>query len=192
MEKLFRLVHEYRVVKDDLALCTSTKAWKDFAVDKKVAVYPEGPWAVEEMKKLQIEGRGFEYGTALYPVGASGTAVTVGDVAAYGVFRQRDPAKKRMCVEFILHIAGSLEREKAVKAGLLPVLKDDTAQRNEIQERETIMVIPKLENWYAVENILNGCIRQVVLGHQQPAKALEEAQREIDLLSTSAGIQVVK
>ncbi|MGI6697153.1 MAG: extracellular solute-binding protein [Clostridia bacterium] len=192
MEKLSRLVHEYGVVKSDLALCTQAKAWKDFAVDKKVAVYPEGPWAAEEMRKLQSEGRGFECGTALYPAGDSGTAIAVGDVAAYGVFKQQDPAKKRMCIEFILYIADSLEGEKAAKAGLLPVLKDDPAQRNEAQGLETIMVIPKLENWHLVEDILNGCIRRVVLGQQQPAEALEEAQREIDLLSTDAGIPVVK
>lgn len=72
MEKLSRLVHEYGVVKSDLALCTQAKAWKDFAVDKKVAVYPEGPWAAEEMRKLQSEGRGFECGTALYPAGTLG------------------------------------------------------------------------------------------------------------------------
>ena len=192
MEKLFRLVHEYGVVKDDLALCTQARAWKDFAVDKKVAVYPEGPWAVEEMRKLQSEGRGFEYGTALYPAGDSGVSITVGDVAAYGVFKQQNPAKRKMCIEFILYIAGSLEGEEAAKAGLLPVLKGDPAQRNEAQEWESIMVIPKLENWYLVEDILNGCIRRVVLGQQQPAEALEEAQREIDRLSTDAGIPVVK
>ncbi|HQD42075.1 MAG TPA: hypothetical protein PLE53_05560, partial [Bacillota bacterium] len=93
---------------------------------------------------------------------------------------------------FILYIAGSLEGEEAAKAGLLPVLKGDPAQRNEAQEWESIMVIPKLENWYLVEDILNGCIRRVVLGQQQPAEALEEAQREIDRLSTDAGIPVVK
>ena len=43
-----------------------------------------------------------------------------------------------------------------------------------------------------MEDILNGCIRRVVLGQQQPAEALEEAQREIDLLSTDAGIPVGK
>ena len=193
MERLARLVHEYGVVKDDLALCTPAQAWKAFAVDKTTAVYPETPWAAGELKRIQSEGRGFEYGTALYPAGSSGAAVTVGDVAAYGVFRQQDLDKKRVCIEFILHIARSLEREEAAGAGLLPVRKDCAGEQlNGPGHYENVIVIPKLEGWSHVEDTINLHIRRVVLGEETPAEAMETAQREIDLLNGGTGIQVVK
>jgi len=180
LEKLARLVLEYGVAGTDLATATQDQAWKAFAVDKRVAVYPEGPWAVQELKRLRSEGRGFEYGTAEYPVGASGFAVTVGDVAAYGVFRQQEGHKTKVCVEFIRYLGESLEGQDKGSTGLMPVLKDDVGQWHDLGELSRIMVIPKMDNWPQAEDILNRHIRQVLLGEEEPAKALQEAQWEID------------
>jgi len=180
LEKLARLVHEYGIADKDMASLTPARAWKAFAVDKTVAVYPENPWAVGELKKLQAEGKGFEYGIAEYPTGESGTAVTVGNVAAYGVFRQQDGLKKRMCMEFISHLTRSLEGDAAGSFGLIPVLGSNTGRQDGAVDSKRIIVIPKLENWPRVEDVLNRHIRSVVLGEEQPAGALEEAQREID------------
>ncbi len=92
-----------------------------------MAVYPEGPWAVDEMRKLQSEGRGFECGTAYTRRGSGDLYNGRGCGSLRGV-QTAEPGKEKMCIEFILYIAGSLKGEKAAKAGLLPVLKGDPAQ----------------------------------------------------------------
>lgn len=182
LEKVAGLVLEQGVVNSGLAECTPAQSWRDFAVNKKVAVYPENPWVVEELKKLQREGKGFEFGMAEYPVGAAGVPVTVGDVAAYGLFRQQDFGKKMVCIEFMRHIAQSLESQELSNTGLLPVTGIDREGEGIQVKGDRIIIIPKLDNWPFVEDILNRHIRQAVLGEAEPAEALEAAQNEIDML----------
>ncbi|MGI6702457.1 MAG: extracellular solute-binding protein [Clostridia bacterium] len=180
LEKLARLVLEYGVAGEDLATVSQALAWKAFAVDKRVAVYPEGAWAVRELNKLRSEGRGFEFGIAEYPAGALGYAVTVGEVAAYGVFRQQNEQKLSMCVKFIRYLAESLRQQDMTGTGLLPVRGDDSGGRNGLEEDERVIVIPKLDNWYKVEDVINRAISRVLLGEMEPSQAFSEAQREID------------
>ena len=91
-----------------------------------------------------------------------------------------DGLKKRMCMEFISHLTRSLEGDAAGSFGLIPVLGSNTGRQDGAVDSKRIIVIPKLENWPRVEDVLNRHIRSVVLGEEQPAGALEEAQREID------------
>jgi multiple sugar transport system substrate-binding protein len=183
LDKLTRLVHEYGVMHEDVAVCPSARAWSAFALDESIAVYPEGAWAVEQLKALQSEGKGFEFGIAQYPTGERGVPVTVGDVAAYGVFRQRDPDRKRVCMEFIRHIVQSIKEQEVQNKGLLPVLRSYGEDRETPADTGSIIIIPRLENWAYVEDIINSHVRQALLGNEEPAEALEAAQREIDILS---------
>ena len=181
LEKLVSLSREYRVAGEDMAVCSPAQAWNGFAAKKQVAVYPEGPWAVLELKNLQNQGRGFEFAAAGYPAGDRGVPVTVGDVAAYGLFKQPDPERKRMCIEFIRHISRSIDHREVRERGLLTVLRGDGPEHEAAAHAGEIVIIPRLENWAHVEDVLNSHIRQALLGNEEPAEALEAAQREIDL-----------
>jgi multiple sugar transport system substrate-binding protein len=184
LKKLVDLVTEYRVVPEDFGISTADDAWKAFSVERRVAVYPEGLWAINHMERLRNEGKGFDYALAEYPIGDFAAPVTVSEgVAAYGLFRQHDDKKRDICIEFLEYISNSFDSDEIKRRNVIPVLKDNIMVRNRpALNPGQIKAVPRMEHWSYVEDIINKHIRQAVLGNESPEQAFRAAQLEVDQL----------
>ncbi|MBA1334225.1 MAG: ABC transporter, substrate-binding protein (cluster 1, maltose/g3p/polyamine/iron) [Firmicutes bacterium] len=183
LNKLVALARDYGVVPDDFGVSSPDEAWLAFASRRNVAVHPAGLWALGKLELMKNEGKGFEYMIAEYPIGKTGIPVTVSEgVAAYGLFVQRDAGKREMCIRFLNHLVQGFDANEIRRRNVIPVRKDQVESYAPLVEPDTIKVIPKMNNWVYIEDILNSHIRQAVLGKETPEEALKRAQSEIDSL----------
>lgn len=181
LNKLVALARHHGVVHGDFGVSSPDEAWMAFASRRNIAVHPAGLWALGKLGLMKNEGKGFEYMIAEYPIGKTGVPVTVSEgVAAYGLFVQREAEKREMCVRFLEHLAQGFDANEIKRRNVIPVKKDPLENYAPLVDPDTIKVIPKMNGWEYIEDILNSHIRQAVLGKETPEEALERAQSEID------------
>jgi len=183
LKKLVDLSQRYKVVPENFGTQSFLQGWKSFALDEKVAVYPVELCAVSQLEQLKNEGKGFEFAIAEYPAGQLGVPVTAGSgIVSYGIFKQEDMEKKKTCMEFIDFIVKDFDGQEAVRRGVLPVRDALSSQQNFIVDPQHIKIIPRMEKWNYVEDIINSHIRLAVMGKEEPEHALKSAQHEVDIL----------
>jgi multiple sugar transport system substrate-binding protein len=181
LKKVVDLARLYQVVPEDFGISSPDDAWRAFSVEKRVAVYPEGLWAVGQMERLRDQGKGFDYMLAEYPIGDAGVPVTVSEgVAAYGLFRQKDRLKREVCIEFLEYISDSFGRDEIARRNVMPVLRDSGVKNEPAINPMYIKAAPRMEHWSYVEDIINKHIRQAILGNESPEEAVTAVQLEID------------
>ncbi|QZY56022.1 extracellular solute-binding protein [Crassaminicella profunda] len=187
LNKLVNLKLKYKVTPDDFGENSEKESWERFYKEKKVAVYPTGTWAVNALNKLKSKGEGFEFDVANYPIGNVGEPVAIcKNTSAYGIFKQEDKKKLKMCVEFLKFITQEKFQEELNRLGTFPVKKSvGEIYKNDpyMSKIEKSLVytknIPNHPHWLAIEDIIQSQIRQVLLHNKSVEDALKDAEKKI-------------
>ncbi|QXM06477.1 ABC transporter substrate-binding protein [Crassaminicella indica] len=187
LRKLVDLKLKFKVTPEYFGENSEKEAWESFYKEKKVAVYPTGTWAVNHLYKLKNQGKGFEFDVASYPVGDRGESIAIcKNTSAYGIFKQEDKKKLKMCVKFLKFITDEKFQKELDTLGVFPVKKS----AGQIYKNDRIM--SKIENWLenskniktpntwtAIEGIIQSQIRQVLLGNKSVEEALKDAKSKV-------------
>ncbi|MDI3481330.1 MAG: multiple sugar transport system substrate-binding protein [Tepidanaerobacteraceae bacterium] len=192
LSRLADLAAKYKVVPiEDYGTMEENKVWGDFAEKRRIAVYPAGPWAIKVLEEIKNSGKGFDFDVVRYPSGQKQPR-TFAIVSAYGIFRQQDVAKKKVCAEFLSQITSEKEQRCLYQYGVFPAIiaarqKNDEGQLIKKMEEmvEDAHILPKVKNLSRKDEILTSQIRMALLAKKTPAQALEDAAVEIEKLSAS-------
>ncbi|KXG74644.1 ABC transporter substrate-binding protein [Thermotalea metallivorans] len=188
LKKLVDLKQVHGVMPPSFGENTEGEAWQSFYKEKKVAVYPVGTWAIHVLNNLRNQGEGFEIGVANYPIGKKGIPVSFGNqVSAYGIFKQEDKEKLKMCVKFLKFITDGQFQKDLGRLGVFPVKKS----AGDIYRHDPLMAtvekslaycenIPVHPHWMTIDGILQSQIRQAVLGNKSVEDALRDAEMKIE------------
>lgn len=188
LKKLADLKLVHKVTPDDFGENTEAQAWESFYKEKKIAVYPTGTWAINVLRNLQKQGKGFNFTVANYPIGKKGVPVAIAKTtSAYGIFKQEDQEKLEMCVKFLKFISQDKYQKELNRLGVFPVKKNI----GEIYKEDRIMntiekslaytqSVPPHPNWLTIEGFIQSQIRQVLLGNKSIEEALRDAKKKIE------------
>jgi len=180
------LAAKFKVVpEEEYGTLEENLVWGDFADKKRIAVYPAGPWAIKALEDRKNAGKGFEFDIVRYPSGQK-QPTNFAIVCAYGIFKQEDAAKKRLCAEFLSSITSEKEQQLLAQYGVFPAIKAVRQKFTEdpfMKKMEAILdnarVLPKVNNLYKKDEILTAQIRMALLSKKTPAQAMEDAASEI-------------
>ncbi len=187
LKKLVDLKLKHKVTPENFGANSEKEAFRNFVIDKKVAVYPAKSSTVNSLKILSRNGKGFNFGVANYPIGELDMPISSGNlVTAYGIFKQTDEKKLEMCIEFIKHLTNDESQKELYKQGVFSVKKNvgNIYKNDEIMQKiekslpysKPIGIHPK---WRLVDDILQSQIRMALLGKKTAKEAIEEAKTKI-------------
>ncbi|MCT4564580.1 MAG: extracellular solute-binding protein [Maledivibacter sp.] len=188
LKKLTDLKLVHGVTPKNFGSNSSVEAWKSFAIDKKVAVYPGKTSLINVLRVLNNRGKGFNFGVANYPTGKVGKPISSGNtITAYGIFKQEDEKKLKMCIKFIEYLANDEGQKEIYKQGAFPVKKDlnnmyknDKLMSHIEKNLEKSEVIGVHSNWGLIDDALQSQIRMAILGKKTSEEAIKSAKEKID------------
>lgn len=187
IQKLVDLKLKYKVTPQNFGENSMEEAWRSFVIDKNIAVYPERASKINELKILKSNGKAFDFDVANYPIGDLGVPISVGsNVTAFGVFKQEDEKKLKMCIRFIKHLTDEEGQRNLYKQGGFPVIKniEEIYKNDEIMSKiekslsysKSIGLHPQ---WNLLEDILHSQIRMILIGNKSIEEGIEEAKNRI-------------
>lgn len=182
LKKLCDLKHKYKVTHPEFGNMDENQAWASF-LRGEVAVYIGGSWAVPLLRNLQGNG-GINFTVAKFPTGKADVPLTISATAcSYGVFKQEDENKRKVCVDFIKFLTAPEAQEELVNFGYFPVRKSGKHLYENDKEMYTIQQslyfaehLPKVKNWSEIDLVLQQKIKEAVLGTITPEQAMKEAE----------------
>ncbi|MDI3533835.1 MAG: multiple sugar transport system substrate-binding protein [Thermosediminibacterales bacterium] len=187
LQKLVDLAQKYNVTPPEFGKQGPKEAWTAFVENKNIAVFPAGSWAVNVLRQREKEGKGFKFDVAGFPLGKLGMPNIIHpEFGAYGIFKEDEEAKKRVCISFLKFITAPEEQRKLKDYGVFPVRKSvgniylDDSYMIRIQENLNYTSPPPCHpNWLKIEPIIQNQIREAVTGKKSPKQALEDAKSSI-------------
>ncbi|QIB26891.1 ABC transporter substrate-binding protein [Caloranaerobacter azorensis] len=190
LNKLIDLKYKYKVTPEDFGILNENEAWEMFYKKKNVAVYPTGTWALRVLENLKNKGEGFEFTVANYPIGDMRLPVSLNNsVSAYGIFKQEDEAKLKMCVKFLKYITQEKYQRELEDLGVFPVktgITDLYMYDNKVKRIENSLsytkIIPRHEKWKEIDRILQSQIKLALIGEKSSKEALDDAKKQIQKL----------
>jgi len=186
LTKLCDLKHKYKVAHPDFGAMNENQAWSAF-LNGKTAVYIGGSWTVPLLRNIQ-GNNGINFAVAKFPTGKSDVPLSLSStVCSYAVFKQKDAAKKKVCIDFIKFITSKEAQKELEYLGYFPVRKSGKYLYENDKEMYTIQQnlyfaehLPKADNWSEIDLILQTRIKEAVQGNISPEQAVKEAEKLIE------------
>lgn len=188
LAKLCDLKHKYKVTHPDFGVMNDNQAWATF-LNGKVAVCIGGSWTVPLLRNIQGKNE-INFTTIGFPTGKSDIPLSLSStLRSYSVFKQKDAAKRQVCIDFIKFITSGEAQKDLESFGYFPVRKSGKHLYENDKEMYTIQQnlyfaehIPKVKNWNEIDLILQTGIKEAVQGNKSPEQAVKEAERLIEQL----------
>ncbi|SKC51699.1 ABC transporter substrate-binding protein [Maledivibacter halophilus] len=188
LKKLVDLKLLHKVTPESFGNNSSMKAWRSFAVDKEIAVYPAKTSNMSILKVLSNRGKGFNFGVANYPIGKAGLPVLPGNtVTAYGIFKQEDKKKLEMCLKFLRHLVDDESGESLYNQGVFPakknvgkIYREDKIMGRLEKEIDYSGTIGHDLKWKLIDDILQNQIKIALKGEKTPEEAIKAAKENIE------------
>ncbi|MGI6585036.1 MAG: ABC transporter substrate-binding protein [Lutisporaceae bacterium] len=185
LAKLCDLKHKHKVTHPDFGAMNENQAWSTF-LKGETAVYAGGSWTVPLLRKIGDNSR-ISFTTARFPTGKSSVPLSISSTAcSYAVFKQKDAAKRKVCIDFIKFITSAETQGDLENFGYFPVRKSGKHLYENDKEMYTIQQslyfaehLPKVKNWSEIDLVLQTRIKEAVLGNISPEQAVKEAERII-------------
>jgi multiple sugar transport system substrate-binding protein len=181
LQKLYQLKHTYKVTPDSFGTATQGEILNAF-INGKTAIITAGSWTIPYIRNLSSGS--VEFTTAHYPTGSAEMPITIGSsICSFGVFKQNDENKKKMCVEFVKFITAAENQEELKNYGYFPVRR--SGEKLYQNDKEMSMVqqslsfvepIPRHKNWEQIDLILQSRIKAAIVGELTPEQALKDAK----------------
>lgn len=192
LEKVINLKYKHNVTPESFGIDSENESWTRFYKDKTVAVYPTGSWAVSVLENQKNNGEGFNYMIANYPIGDNKVPILLNNsVGAYGISKQEDEKKLELCVELLKSIVTKENQMKLKNMGVFSVRKDmeNLYPNNEAMKHLNDYIkysrpVPKHKKWNKIDRIIQNQIRLAIIGEKTSQQALEEANKQINILLT--------
>lgn len=138
---------------------------------------------IQEKNEINFTTIGFPTGKSDIPLSLSST------LRSYSVFKQKDAAKRQVCIDFIKFITSGEAQKDLEGFGYFPVRKSGKHLYENDKEMYTIQQnlyfaehIPKVKNWNEIDLILQTWIKEAVQGNKSPEQAVKEAEKLIERL----------
>lgn len=181
VQKLYQLKHTYNATPDNFGMATQGEVLSSF-INGKTAVITAPSWAIPYIRNLSTGS--MEFTTANYPKGKAEVPVAIdANICAFGVLKQTDENKRRMCIEFIKHLTSAEGQEELKNYGYFPVRKSGENLYQNDKEMSMIQKnigfvkpIPRHENWEQIDLILQSRIKAAIMGELTPEQALKDAK----------------
>jgi multiple sugar transport system substrate-binding protein len=189
LTKLVDLDSKYKLVPtEEYGTLEETKVWSDFCENQRISVYPAGPWAIKILNDRYKSGNGFEFDLVHYPTGESNpSGFTL--VSGYGIFKQENEAKKKMCAKFLKYITSEAEQEVLEEYGVFPVYMEllaksssDPLMKRMKEILDTTENLPKVRNWHKIDEAVISQIRLALNSQKTPSEALADAAKDVQLI----------
>lgn len=191
IDRVLDLKYKYEVTPEFFGIIGEEECWEMFSIDKNVAVYPTGSWAVKALFDLQNNGEGFNFDVANYPSGDEKTPrVLTSSIASFGIVKDEDIKKTEMCVKFLKFLMGESNQRTLEKLGLFSVKKGidnmymDNFRMKKIESSlDHVVVLPKEKNWEKIDVILQEELKKAILKEKSSKEAIEDAKKRVEELT---------
>lgn len=181
LQKLYQLKHIYKVTPDNFGEASQGEILSSF-ISGKIAVITAPSWTIPYIRNLSTGS--VEFTTANYPVGSTEMPVTIGSsTCSFGVFKQTDENKRKMCIEFVKFLTSAEGQEELKAYGYFPVRK--SGENLYLNDVEMTMIqkslsyvepIPRHKNWDQIDLILQSRVKAAIMGELTPEEALRDAK----------------
>jgi multiple sugar transport system substrate-binding protein len=181
LQKLYQLKHTLEATPENFCAATQGEVLSSF-INKKVAIISAPAWVVPYLRNV-TEGN-LEFTTANYPIGSVGMPVSMdSNICSFAVFKQKDPEKLRMCIEFVKFLTAAEGQEELKNYGYFPVRKSgEQLYLNDVemsiiqQGLSFVRSLPRHKNWDQIDLILQSRIKASIMGELTPEQALKDAR----------------
>jgi len=186
LNKLCDLKFKHKVVHPGFGTMNENQAWTTF-LKGETAVYIGGSWAVPVLRNTQGTN-GINFTVAQYPTGKSDVPLSISSTTcSYGVFRQKDEGKRKVCVDFIKFLTSAETQNELMDFGYFPVRKSGKHLYENDKEMYTIQQslnfaehLPRVEDWSEIDLILQTKIKEALQGSISTEQALKDAEKLIE------------
>jgi multiple sugar transport system permease protein len=156
--------------------------WQLFLKQGKVACAPWGIWAIPALKKEE-----FPFGVMYFPTGERGEPITFVATSGFIIFRQKDPEKRKMCMEFARFLTNS-ENQRALKDyGVFPTRKStgniyegDPWMSRAGEIFKDSLTLPPHPKWLKIDEKIKRNLQLALLGEKSLHEAMSDAAKEIE------------
>jgi multiple sugar transport system substrate-binding protein len=181
LQKLYQLKHTYHAAPDNFGNATQSEILNSF-INGKTAVITAPSWTIPYIRNLSTGS--MEFTTANYPTGKAEMPVTIGSsTCSFGVFKQKDENKRKMCIEFTKFLTSAEGQEELKNYGYIPVRRsgeniyqNDKEMSMIQQSLSFVEPIPRHRNWDQIDLILQSRIKAAIMGEITPEEAIKEAK----------------
>ena len=186
LKKLCDLKNVHKVLHPEIGNINQNQAFNLF-LSGKAAIFMGDAWMVPYLRNIGSK-YAINFTTAYYPTSNIKYPVYMNDIYySYGIFKQKDLAKKETCMEFVKYITAKEFQDKLVNFGYFPVRKSGIHIYLKDKEMYTIQKsldyaknIPCHKNWWEIDEILQYNILEAINGNKTPEKALQDAKKQIE------------
>jgi multiple sugar transport system substrate-binding protein len=191
VKKIVDLKNKHKVVPGDFGESSEIQAWKSFYKDKKIGVYPAGTWAINTLNKAYESGEGFEFQVGNYPIGKRQNPISAAKVtSAYGIFKQEDEEKLKMCVKFLKFLSRDEYQRALNEVGVFPVKKniEEIYMGNDKMDfvEKNLKYTKNISNpnWNMTQEYFYSQLRQMLIKNKNIKKGLDHAKNKINTYKT--------
>jgi len=181
LQKLYQLKHTYKVTPENFGEASQSEVLNQF-INGKAAIITAPSTTIPYLRNLANGST--EFTTANYPTGSAEMPITIGSsTCSFGVFKQKDENKRKMCIELVKFLTAAEGQEELKNYGYFPVrISGENMYQN---DKEMSMVqrslryvepIPRHKNWEQVDLILQSRIKAAIMGELTPEQSLEDAK----------------
>jgi len=207
VENLYDLVHKYKVALSGSGAMRQYETWDVFTNEWRIAATCQGLWSVFAQRRTNrrieqaaqrgesddagvLRGRIMDFDVALFP--SSGTAEPILASAGVGhlvIFKQKDPEKKKLCVEFAKHMTSGDSQKMLATQSLFPARRS----AGDLYEHDPILsfvqpyvakakVHPLHPEWVNIDRTLSKQLQLAMLGEKPIAEAIRDGATQVQAL----------
>ena len=189
VEKFASLKFKYEVSPMEMGGADVGGTFQAFAnpEQRTVAVQPWASWAIGTLRNNPKYKTNFM--VAEYPTGKSTQPVTIGGSGGFVVFKQQDPDKLKVVVEFAKFITDAEQQYIFAKEyGTFPARKsaedmdpfiDNPQMKRAAEMLQYTISLPRHTNWPQIDERIQAQLQLVLNGEKSAAEALKAAEKEV-------------
>ncbi|MCQ1531569.1 ABC transporter substrate-binding protein [Lutispora saccharofermentans] len=186
LQKLYELKHKHGVTHPQFGEMSKGQAFSTF-LSGKCGVLLADAWMVQYIKNIGSQ-YGIDFTVAAYPSGEAELPVYMNDIYySYGVFKQEDPLKRKVCAELINYITDESFTQDLTKFGYFSPRKSGSL----IYDKDDAMYainrglsyaenLPRHKNWQEIDAVIQYNIKEVLNSGKSPEKALEDMKTQVN------------
>ncbi|MCG8514941.1 MAG: sugar ABC transporter substrate-binding protein [Halanaerobiales bacterium] len=190
VEKFAALKFKHKVAPMEMGGADVGGTFQAFAnkEQRTVAVQPWASWAIATLRTNEKYKTNFM--VAEYPVGKSGKPVTIGGSGGFLVFKQSNPEKLKMVVEFAKFITDTEQQYTfAVNYGTFPArksaqemdpFKDNPQMQMAAKMLKDAITVPRHTNWAQIDERIQAQLQLVLNGEKTAEEALKDAGKQLE------------
>lgn len=186
LQKLYDLKHKHKVVHPQFGEMTKNQAFSSF-LSGKCAVLIADAWMIPYVRNIGSKF-GIDIAAAAYPTGEAEVPVYMNDIYySYGIFKQEDPMKRKVCAEFINYITDRSFTQDLARFGYFSPRKSGSLLYDKDDDMYAVNMnmayaenLPRHKNWREIDAVIQYNIDELLTSGKTPEKVLEDIKSQLD------------